>query len=143
MDNKPAVRRRQLLGILAGSTTVAGCVTQTASKSEPPSRTDVIAGPDDAFVFEPEEFTIQVGESVTWYFVSPGHNVSCRPSDSRTAELPTGAEPFASYGPQDSPRNTDREGTTFTHTFDVPGDYVYVCIPHVTYDMVGTIHVRS
>jgi len=32
---------------------------------------------------------------------------------------------------------------TFSHTFDVPGTYSYVCIPHETSSMVGTVIVEE
>lgn len=116
---------------------VAGCLQ---GPSFPDA--DVIAGPDGDVVFEPAELSVSVGETVRWGFASSGHNVCCRPDDSDDVDLPTGAEPFASYGPTQSPRQLVAQGETYEHTFDVAGTYVYVCIPHVSRDMIGTIHVN-
>jgi plastocyanin len=105
---------------------------------------DVIAGPDGKNIFEPTEVSVQVGESVTWGFASAGHNVCCRPTDSDDASMPADAEAFASYGSDESPEESFvPRGQTYEHTFDVPGQYDYVCIPHESRDMTGTIHVES
>lgn len=117
---------------------IAGCLS---APSFPDA--DVIAGPDGRDVFEPEELEISVGDTVTWGFTSSGHNLSCRPDDSDEIALPDGAEPFATYGHADPPLGTHvPQGDSFGHTFDVAGQYVYVCIPHVDRGMVGTIVVE-
>lgn len=104
---------------------------------------DVIAGPDGDYVFEPTELTVPVGETVTWGFASTGHNVCCRPEDADGVVLPDGAEPFASYGPDEPPQGSlVPRGETYEHTFDVAGEYVYVCIPHLEAGMMGTIRVE-
>jgi len=104
---------------------------------------DVIAGPDGDYVFEPAELTVPVGATVTWGFPSAGHNVSCRSNDSKRVAMPDGAEPFASYGPDESPEGSlVPRGETYEHTFEVAGEYTYVCIPHAANGMVGTIHVE-
>jgi len=103
---------------------------------------DVIAGPDGEFVFEPAELSVAVGETVQWGFASSGHNVCCWPGHSDEVELPDGAKPFASYGPDESSRQFVPQGETYEHTFDVAGTYVYVCIPHVSRGMIGTIRVE-
>lgn len=104
---------------------------------------DVVAGPDERLVFDPPELTVSVGETVIWGFASGGHNVCCRPEDATEVALPDGAEPFASYGPNEPPQGSlVPRGETFEHTFDVAGEYVYVCIPHVEAGMMGTIHVE-
>ncbi|PSQ09851.1 hypothetical protein BRC93_11690 [Halobacteriales archaeon QS_5_70_15] len=54
--------------------------------------------------------------------------------------LPDGAEPFASYSPGDDPDVTLVErGGTYEHTFEVAGEYTYVCIPHADSGMMGTL----
>lgn len=125
-----------LTGGFAGA--VAGCSWEPAF-----SGADVIAGPEGKLVFEPTELTVSVGETVTWGFASSGHNVGCRPTDSDEVRLPTNAEPFASYGSDESPRRSlVPRGETYEHSFDVAGQYVYACIPHVPQGMVGTINVE-
>lgn len=116
---------------------VAGCLQ---GPSFPDA--DVIVGKEGDFVFEPVELSVSVGETVRWGFASSGHNVCCRPDDSDKVELPAGAKPFASYGPDESPGKLVPQGEIYEHTLDVAGTYVYVCIPHVSRGMVGTIRVE-
>ncbi|WP_276253066.1 plastocyanin/azurin family copper-binding protein [Halomontanus rarus] len=104
---------------------------------------DVIVGADDKNVFEPAELTVQVGESVTWGFVSAGHNICCRPDDSDEVSLPATAEAFASYGSDESPEGSlVPRGEIHKHEFNVPGQYDYVCVPHESLGMRGTIYVE-
>jgi len=122
-------------GLVGG---LAGC---SSGSSFPDA--DVIAGPDGDAVFEPAELTVAAGDAVTWGFASAGHNVSCRPDDSERVTLPDDAEPFASYGPGESPQGSlVPRGETYEHAFDASGRYVYACIPHVARNMVGTIRVE-
>lgn len=103
---------------------------------------DIIAGADGKNVFNPTELTVQVGETVTWGFASAGHNVCCRPDENDMVELPADADEFASYGPDEPPNGSFvPRGATYENTFDVPGQYDYVCIPHDNLGMTGTIHV--
>lgn len=136
---RPFGRRIALAAIAAGLVgSVAGC---SWGSSFPDA--DVIVGPEGRDVFEPTELTVPVGETVTWGFASSGHNVSCRPDDSDEVRLPKDAEPFASYGRGEAPLGTHvSQGDTYEHTFDVAGEYVYVCIPHVARGMVGRIYVE-
>lgn len=89
--------------------------------------------------FEPGEVTIRAGETVLWKNTSVlVHTVTAR-ADSAVnpdhVQLPKGAEPFGSgrLSPDDS----------FRHTFTVPGTYRYLCIPHETAGMLGTIVVEE
>lgn len=103
---------------------------------------DVLAGPEGRLVFEPATLTISAGDTVAWGFASSGHNICCRPEDNSEVEIPTSADPFASYGRDESPTRTFvPQGETYEHTFDVKGRYVYVCIPHVSQGMRGRVHV--
>lgn len=136
--------RRSLLHAagLAVVGTVAGC---TNSDSDGPTGTpnsgDIVVGPGGAYAYDPEEYTVSVGETVTWYFASPTHNVGCRPGDSPQIALPDGAEPFASY--DDNVGRTVPQGETYEHTFETAGEYTYVCIPHSRQGMVGTVVVEE
>lgn len=136
------IDRRRFLGLFAGgTTTLAGC--SDSSVDEGNADADVIAGPEGRLVFDPADITITTGDSVVWFFDSPGHNVSCRPDDSPEVSLPPDAAPFSTYGPDEVPRYTVARGETYEHTFDVPGTYVYVCIPHVAAGMIGRVHVEG
>lgn len=130
-------RRSALAAVAAGIGSLAGC---SWSPSFPDA--DVLAGPDGDDVFEPAAVPISAGETVRWGFASSGHNVCCRPAQSDRVELPDEADPFASYGSDESPRSPVPQGETYERAFDVAGKYVYVCIPHVTRGMVGTIRVE-
>lgn len=118
--------------------TLAGC---SLGASFPDA--DIVAGPDGDPAFEPRALAVSVGDTVTWGFASAGHNVSCRPGDDERVSLPDDAEPFATYGPDESPKGSVvPRGETYEHAFNVPGQYVYVCIPHADRGMVGTITVE-
>lgn len=92
----------------------------------------------DDLRFAPEEIRIRVGQTVVWRNTTPLiHTVSADPEAVREPEqvrLPEGAEPFDSgfLFPDD----------TFRRTFTVPGEYVYICIPHDMAPMVGRIVVE-
>jgi plastocyanin len=87
-------------------------------------RTDVVD-----FEFQPAERKINVGDTVTWSFTVNGHtsaSVSGQPDSWRSATV----------------GNANAAGTTFTHQFDVPGKYQYVCIQHRDF-MKGSIEVGT
>jgi plastocyanin len=134
---RDSTRRRVLAGLGAAATgALAGC-------SDDGPDGDVQVGPGGANAFDPEEHTASVGETVTWVFASPNHNVSGVPDHSPRTSLPDGAEPFASYGVDGSPNETAEQGSTFEHTFETPGEYTCVCIPHVRQGMIGTVVVEE
>jgi len=148
------MRRRRFISLagtagVAGATVAAGCIDDEEPENgeddeeendEVSDHAEVVAGPEGAWRFEPREVEIAVGGTVEWYFDSPGHNVSANPDDDSLVDIPEGAEPFRSFEPGDSSLNDP--DTTFTHTFEVPGEYVYVCTPHVP-QMRGTVVVRD
>lgn len=141
------MRRRSLLRAVGalGAAGLAGCTGDGDDGSDGGTggaENAVLVGPEGALVFDPEEVTVAVGDTVTWEFVDPGHNVSCYPEHHDAVSLPEDAEPFASV-PEDDPFATNEEGETYEHTFDEPGTYVYVCVPHAANGMVGTVVVEE
>lgn len=132
-------RRRALAMVVAGiGKTSAGCLW---GPSFPDA--DIVAGTEGNLIFEPAELSVSAGTTVSWGFASGGHNVSCRPADSDMVALPDEADPFASYGSDESPHESlVPRNETYEHTFTVSGEYVYVCIPHDKQGMVGTIRVE-
>lgn len=44
---------------------------------------------------------------------------------------------------QDGSNGALYSGDTFEHTFEIPGQYSYFCIPHLDADMVGVITVEE
>lgn len=92
--------------------------------------------------FEPRVITVPVGATVVWVNDSPGmaHSATADPErESPTvpgtrALFPQGAEPFDS--------GMMPPGSTFEHTFDVPGRYIYFCITHKEENMIGEVIVE-
>jgi plastocyanin len=92
--------------------------------------------------FEPAHVTIKAGQAITWNNVSqmphtatgdPGQNPVAK-SHPEYIQLPDGAEPWGSEMLQ--------PGDTYSHTFTTPGEYHYICIPHVLSGMRGAITVE-
>lgn len=138
-DRMETSRRSVIRGLGGGAmVTIAGCSGNPGSGGG-----DVVVGPDGRLVFEPEELTVQVDETVSWYFDSAGHNVSARPDDSELARLPDGAAPFSSYDADGSAMSLVSPGETYEHRFEVPGEYEYVCVPHVAAGMIGRVTVEA
>jgi plastocyanin len=102
----------------------------------------VAAGPDGSLTFEPKEVTISTGETVTWEFESPAHNVSAWPDMHDEISIPEGASGFGTMEEGGDKFATVSEGETFEHTFDTAGEYTYVCVPHAASEMVGTVTVE-
>jgi plastocyanin len=109
------------------------------SDEGPQDYVEVTAGPQGRWAFEPEEVEVTVGGTVEWYFASAGHNVTSHPDADNKCENPEGAEPFKSYE-GDNHLSINDVDSTFSHTFETPGEYTYVCVPHAT-RMVGYVTV--
>lgn len=138
------ISRRTVLATAGGLTTVlvAGCSGSDGSGGGS-DVTEVSVGPDDNYLrFVPEEVTVSTGDTVRWVFESEGHNVSAVPDHDGKITLPDGADPFATYGDDETRFTPVEVGETFEHTFDTAGEYVYVCIPHSDQGMVGTVTVE-
>lgn len=102
----------------------------------------VAAGPNNDFVFDPEEITISTGETVTWTFESPNHNVCAYPDMHDDVNIPDGADSFGSMEEGGDRFATIEQGGTYEHTFDQTGDFTYVCVPHASSGMIGTVVVE-
>ena len=80
------------------------------------------------FEFQPSDQRIAVGDSVTWSFSNEGHT---------TASV--GGQP-------DSWRSVDDgvnpAGTSYTHVFNTPGRFQYVCLQHKDF-MKGVVEVGT
>jgi len=139
------VDRRTFLattGALAGGLTagLAGCLGSGAGSE------DHDIGMSSS-TFLPAEYHVEPGTTVVWKNTSThAHTVTAYENT-----LPEGTEYFASgdYETEEKARDAWYEsgggaiyaGKTFSHTFEQPGRYSYVCIPHETSNMVGTILV--
>ncbi|WP_129115072.1 cupredoxin domain-containing protein [Halegenticoccus tardaugens] len=101
-----------------------------------------------AETFDPAELTVSVGDEVVWMNTSSrAHTVTAYEN-----AIPEEAEYFASGGfdSERAAREAWRQGggaldngETFSHTFDAPGRYEYVCVPHEMAGMVGTVVVEE
>ncbi|MWG33370.1 cupredoxin domain-containing protein [Halomarina oriensis] len=142
------MKRRTFLTTVAGVTTtaLAGCIG--SSLPQPASDYDVGMSHHS---YLPEAVEVRVGETVVWgNSGSRGHTVTAY-----GGEIPEGAAYFASGGFEDEDAARDAwnanpsqpeggliaPGETFEHTFEMPGTYGYVCIPHEPQGMVGTVTV--
>jgi plastocyanin len=81
------------------------------------------------FTFSPDKSQINVGDSVTWHFDGPvlhtATSASGQPDSWDSRDDGAGAA-----------------GTTFTHVFEKPGRYQYLCIPHRSF-MNGVVTVGA
>ena len=119
--------------------------TATATPTPEPTETGVTrvdVGPEGRLRFVPADIEISVGDTVEWIARSPGHNVTSHPDAAPRCRNPEGAEPFTSYE-GDSHFAIMEVDEVFTYEFTVPGEYVYVCTPHVGQGMVGSITVTE
>lgn len=117
-----------------------GASAQVAERSKPSvSGKETMVHMTNEMKFLPAEVTVTVGQSILWMNTSSMvHTVTADPSlakDPSHVQLPAGARPFNS--------GDIAPGATFRHTFDVPGTYVYFCIPHEPLGMVGRIAVQE
>lgn len=134
-------RRAFLAGVgTAGLTSVAGCTGANSKQGDIQMR---------AVAFDPPQLTVSVGDAVVWYNASSrSHTVTAYEN-----AIPKEAPYFASggYENESAARKAWRDelgggvtsGDTYSHTFEVPGRYEYVCIPHEQGGMVGTIVVEK
>ncbi|AEN04630.1 plastocyanin/azurin family copper-binding protein [Halolamina sp.] len=133
MDDRTDVNRRTALRaaaglVAAGTVGLAGCSGDGGS----PGNT-VLVGPEQQLVFEPAELTVTVGEELTWTWESDGHNV-----------VPSGQPSDADWsGTEGGESKLYDEGHEYTHTFETAGRYNYVCTPHKSAGMTGTVIVQN
>ena len=80
------------------------------------------------FEFQPAAHKISVGDTVTWNFTVNGHT---------TASL--GGQPDSW---KSAATGSNAAGTSFSHQFNTPGKYQYVCLQHRDF-MKGSIEVGT
>src|SRR3954471_6582646 len=105
----------------AGTTTTPAAGSSSGGGMQSPT-----VDMNDANQFVPVSLTVPLGTTVTWrnvgqvtHTVTADTTKAIRPAD---VSLPSGAQPWDS--------GDVAAGQSFSHTFDVPGTYRYVCIPH-------------
>jgi len=119
-----------------GTPTPTGTPTATATST--PSPTPDVArvvsvAADGEFRFAPERFEIATGDTVRWVWAAGGHNV-------RATSTPSGSDWAGTPG---GDGKTYGKGYTYQYTFDVVGEYDYVCIPHESLGMTGSFTVTE
>ncbi len=87
----------------------------------------VIVGPGGDNVYEPETLQIDPGTTVEFIWESDNHNVN--PTEQPDDADWEGHEPL------------EDDGFEFESTFEVEGEYEYVCDPHIGVGMIGEIIV--
>ena len=118
---------------VASAIALAGCVDATlpdgGTNDEQIDRTGretvtVAVGADSGFVFAPANVTVDPGTTIVWEWTGDGggHNV-VETEKVFESEL------------------TNEAGHTFEHMFDDAGLFEYVCTPHQTQGMVGSVEV--
>ena len=89
--------------------------------------------------FDPHLVTINAGQTVRWSNTSLiWHTVTFDPSkanDENHVAIPAGVEPFDS--------GKIKSNGNYWHTFTVPGVYHYICQPHESKGMMGTVVVQK
>ncbi|MBP1921356.1 plastocyanin [Halorubrum alkaliphilum] len=161
MYRRRFLERAGLAGVGIGSAiALSGCVDEwdgaiTGGGGGDANATDG-DGEDDGYDvgmtadgYVPDDLTVTVGDTVVW------ENTSTRIHTVTAYEggIPEDAEYFASGGFDDEETARDewhddfggdlRNGEQFSHTFDVPGRYDYVCIPHEFGGMYATVIVEE
>ena len=80
----------------------------------------------ETMVFSPKIANIDIGDTVFWKAIDPGHNVSFM----MKGGVPEGIDKF-----------TSKIGKDTEYTFSVPGIYAYICVPHKSMGMIGFVIV--
>ncbi|QKT03616.1 hypothetical protein HUS23_07225 [Ectothiorhodospiraceae bacterium 2226] len=126
-----------IVAALLGAASLAACGLGGRAYDPPPEDAAAVVNMTHGFGFDPEEVVVPRGATVEWrnrsFFT---HTVTADPArvkDPVHAQLPAGAEPFHS--------GRLRAGSVFRHTFEVPGTYEYVCLPHEGRGMRGRVRV--
>jgi plastocyanin len=153
-DGSDDVSRRTFLLASAGTAAAAGGASVTASAQDNESgdgggnetedgggneSTDggggggetheVVVGPGGETVFDPDSLTIAPGDTVHWVWDSDTHNV-----------VPDGIPEGSSW--EGHPEIADA-GTEYEFTFETQGTFEYICEPHVSAGMAGSITVQE
>ena len=125
-DADSSVSRRGFLRTAAGTAAVAGASgTAAAQEGGGGSAKEVTVGPGGALTFEPAELTVAPGTPVKFVWDSSGHNV--HPDDGDWGHQPI-----------------EDKGFSFTTPpFQETGEFNYVCDPHESAGMTGTIIVQQ
>lgn len=143
-------RRSFLRTVCAGSSVavvaLAGCSGGESSAGEPNAVDGTLVEMTDDLTFEPASVEVPIGGTVVWRNVGGVPHTVTAYGDG----IPADAAYFASGGfasERAARDGYDRgalgEGDEYTHTFETPGEYRYVCIPHEGAEMTGSVTVTG
>ncbi|MGA0604733.1 cupredoxin domain-containing protein [Phenylobacterium sp. VNQ135] len=125
------IRRRTFVG-------GAAAVAALASAGRAAAKTHTVTMDPAGSKFTPDTITVRRGDTVEWEnTTSVLHSVTFDPAKSKVAgnvELPAGVAAFDS-GPM-------RREAKWSHVFETPGVYRYICRYHENMRMVGTVVVK-
>ena len=132
----PRFSRRTFLKTLAA----VGVVGSAASLVGCGGSSGRVIEMNDQMAFVPAKLTVKVGETVTWDNTSRAmvHTVTADPAlvrDPGNVKLPQGAAPWDS--------GNIAPGQSWSHTFEIPGEYRYCCLPHEVVGMAGSVIVEE
>ncbi|WP_458206690.1 cupredoxin domain-containing protein [Haladaptatus sp. NG-SE-30] len=148
MNRRLFLRELSAGGAIAIGLTVAGCVGQGTTGTDPEDGDGELVKMTDANRFKPETVTVHVGDTVVW------RNTGYAPHTVTAYEdkLPTGSTYFASGGftSESAARNGASTGAgildggdEYEHTLEMSGTYAYFCIPHEQAAMTGVVVVEE
>src|SRR5690348_8651598 len=129
------IRIRTAHAAIIAAFALAAC-SETGPAYGPPTANTSATVTMTGLRFYPETTHVKVGDTVEWRNQSSfTHSVNANPQRfPDDVSIPAGAAPF------DSGRLPP--GAVYRHTFNVPGTYKYVCLPHVDFGMAGTVVVQ-
>jgi plastocyanin len=144
--------RRVALALTLGALAVGGCGgddeasdgsargSPAGEEPAPAERADgaAVVEMNDQLAFAPKQIEVSVGEEVTWKNVGKvAHTVTAdksKAADPSLVSIPAGTKAWDS--------GFVGEGESFARSFQEPGTYRYICIPHEGAGMVGSVVVR-
>lgn len=135
-------RRRRLSGGYGLGVLLAALLTASAAAAHTFDVRAVMSKDGAQVYFDPIGLHIQPGDTVRWVQVNGYHSVTAYDPRNGNHELriPERAQPWDSgilLGEYPA------KGSTFEHTFALPGVYDYFCQPHEAAGMVGRIVVGA
>jgi plastocyanin len=93
---------------------------------------------NDRLTFEPRKIEVSVGAKLTWTNAGKiAHTVTAdrsKAADPSLVSIPAGTKEWDS--------GLVNEAESYSRTFEKPGTYRYICIPHEGVGMVGTVVVE-
>lgn len=146
MSGERTLSRRALLA--GGAAALAGLAGCSGGSAAPDADDDYDVGMT-AIDFRPQRIEVPPGTTVVW------RNTNSRVHTVTAFEetVPAGAEYFASGGFDSEAAAVDayesrlaggiQSGRTYSHTFQLPGEYGYYCIPHFNAEMQGVVVVSE